>query len=111
MMTTESLNTAIVVSFMFGMMSSVRINIGYVYLVELMPKSWHSTTGSIFNVFEGSIYVIASVYFWFLSKNWLYFVSVGYIFSLISACAIWLLPESPSFLIEKQRLEEAHLCL
>jgi MFS family permease len=39
LMFTESLQTMIVVSFVLGMLSSARENVGFVYLTELMPKS------------------------------------------------------------------------
>ena len=40
LMFTESLNVTITVSFLIGMISSLRVNVGYVYLMELVPKSW-----------------------------------------------------------------------
>lgn len=40
LMTTESLNVMILVSGLFGMLTSVRENIGFIYLVELFPKSY-----------------------------------------------------------------------
>ena len=40
MMFTSSLNVMIAMSFLMGIMSSVRINVGYIYLMELVPKSW-----------------------------------------------------------------------
>ena len=111
LMVTESLTVLTVVSFMFGMISSLRVNIGYVYLIEFMPKSWQSTMGSVWSVIEGSIYVMATLSFWLLTRNWFFFVSIGYFLALASACTVWLLPESPRYLIETQQIEEAELCL
>ena len=38
MLFTSSVNVVITLAFMMGMISSFRINVGYIYLVELMPK-------------------------------------------------------------------------
>lgn len=100
MMFTSSLNVMIGMSFLMGSLSSVRLNVGYIYLMELMPKSKHTAVASFWNITEGLIYVLASLYFWQISNYWLYFVAIGYGFAIYSAIAAWFLPESPHFLIE-----------
>lgn len=40
LMTTSSLNAMIAIAGLFGMITSVRVNIGYIYLMELVPKSY-----------------------------------------------------------------------
>ena len=100
LMVTESLNTTVVLSGLFGMLASVRVSVGFIYLMELMPKSSRTTVGSVSNICGGCIYPLATLYFWFVSKNWLYFVANGYFLCLFSACSALLLPESPYFLIE-----------
>lgn len=79
LMVTESLDVTIALSFCFGALNSIRINIGFVYLTELMPKSHHASVTSFWSFVEGSIYVLATIYFWQISNSWLYFVSVGYV--------------------------------
>ena len=64
LMVTESLDATIFASFVLGMLSSTCVNVGYVYLTELMPESKKVTLGSFWNIFEGSIYVLATFYFW-----------------------------------------------
>ena len=39
LITCQSLDNMIAIMFAFGMNCSIRINIGYVYLMELMPKN------------------------------------------------------------------------
>lgn len=99
-MVTDSLDVTIAVSFLSGMLNSIRVNIGYVYMIELMPKSSQAKVTTVWNIIEGSIYVLATFYFWQLSKNWLYFVAIGYVLSIYSAIAVWSLPESPRYLVE-----------
>ena len=100
LMFTESLNVMIAVSGACGALSSIRMNIGFVYMMELMPKSKQTIMGSIWNIFEGCIYVLATIYFWQISKYWLYYVLIGYLMQIFSAIIILWIPESPSFLIE-----------
>ena len=64
LMVTDSLNVTIAVSFLCGMLNSVRVNIGYVYLIELMPKSAEASVTTAWNILEGSVYVFATIYFW-----------------------------------------------
>ena len=99
-MLSDSLNVIIAVSFLSGMLNSVRVNIGYVFMIELMPKSSQAKITTTWNIFEGSIYVLATFYFWQVSKNWLYFVAIGYGLSIYSAITVWSLPESPRYLVE-----------
>ena len=40
LMLTESLYTMIFVTFVMGMITSIRVNVGSVYLMEMMPKSY-----------------------------------------------------------------------
>lgn len=89
LMFTDSLNVTIFVSLLFGMMTSVRLNIGIIYLLELIPPSYCPTVTALRLTVEGSIYVMAAIYFWKISTNWFYFVLIGYILQLISAFFIW----------------------
>ena len=68
--------------------------------------------GTIFCVFEASIMLFGTMYFALSqSKNWLYIAMTGYIMQLISLVGICFLPESPKFLIEKNRMREARKSL
>jgi len=61
---TKHLAVMISIWFLFGFLSSVRIQIGYIYLTELMPKKAQTPVTSIWNCQEGFIYVVAVIYFW-----------------------------------------------
>ena len=102
LMFTESLNLTIALSFCFGCLTSIRINIGSVYLLEMMPKSWKTAMGTFWSIIEGSVYVLATLYFWQVSKSWVGFVGIGYVLQLISAFTIWGIPESPVYLLANQ---------
>ena len=61
---TKHLSVMISLWFLFGFLSSVRMQIGYIYLMELMPKKAQTPVTSIWNIQEGMIYVMAVIYFW-----------------------------------------------
>ena len=75
----SSLNWMIVITTAFGMMTTLRVNIGFVYMMELMPKRLQSFYASTYNTFEGSILFLGTLYFWFVSKHWIYFTMIGFI--------------------------------
>ena len=55
MFLTTSVNWMIVVMLVFGMATTIRINIGFVYMMELMPKRNQSFYSSAYNFFEATI--------------------------------------------------------
>ena len=57
LMYTTDLYMMIGILFTFGLVNSIRTNIGYVYMVELMPKSYESFIGTFWNCVEGLIYL------------------------------------------------------
>ena len=103
----SSLDLMIVICFLFGMATTCRLNVGFVYLMELMPKRLQGSYGSTYNTFEGTILLLGTFYFWFVSKDWFYFTLIGFGLSTWNVIAIRFVPESPRLLIELQRLDEA----
>jgi hypothetical protein len=106
LMSTSDMYAMIAILFAQGFINSIRINVGYVYMIELMPKRHEVTIGTVWNCVEGLIYLQATIYFYYISKDWFNFVMVGYCFQLISAVAVWWLPESPIFLLNTGRYKE-----
>ena len=81
------------------MACSIRVNIGYPYMKELMPRSVQTKMTTIWCSLDAVIYVFASVYFWKISKQARYFELVGFIWVCISCILMYWVPESPRFLV------------
>ena len=99
MMLTQNYYVMLAILFIFGLAASSRMSIGVVYMFELMPSRCHPLVGSVFSVIDGSTYLMAVIYYWVISKNWLYYCLVGYAFQIIGVAIVRTLPESPHFLI------------
>ena len=98
---THSVDVMICVIFGFGALSSIRVNVGYVYLMELVPTKNQALHGTIWNNSECLIYPLAVIYFWQISKNWIYFSVIGYVLQIWSFFVSFFLPESPRWLIDQ----------
>ena len=107
LLVTDSLIVMIILYLCFGMLCSVRIQVGYVYLTEMMPKKAQTHVTSGWNVQEGMIYVIGTLYFWKVSKHWFWYCLIGYIWNIISVVLLVWMPESPRYLVSVGRLDEA----
>ena len=79
MIFTGSLNMMLFCSFSIGTLCSLRINVGYIYLMELMPKRFQTTVGTVWNVVEAFEIMIGPLYFWQISHYWLPLFMCGYV--------------------------------
>ena len=111
MFLTRSINWMIVITFVFGLMTTFRVNIGFVYMMELMPKSKQTFYATFYNIVDGSNLLTGTIYFWFISKDWIYFTMIGFVLQTFNVIAVWFLPESPRLMIELKRFDEAEVAL
>ena len=65
--------------------------------------------GTIFLVLDVSIFLFGTLYFWFISKNYFYFLLIGYLLQIWSLFASFILPESPRLLIGLRRFDDARV--
>ena len=93
--------------FAFGLVSSSRAVVGWMYMMELIPIAEQDFMGTIFQGLNSSIYLVATLYFWWVNNDWFYFTAVGYLLQVISLLLICIIPESPLVLIEQNRMTAA----
>ena len=58
------------VLFISGVFNSIRTNIGYMYMIELMPQKNRSLMGTVWNLVEGTINLIATFWLMNVSTYW-----------------------------------------
>ena len=58
--------------FLIGIASAGRAAIGFLYIMELLPTRNQVIVATILHINTASVNLIACLYFWFLSKNWLW---------------------------------------
>ena len=64
--------------FIFGALSSFRVNVGYVYMQELCPRSGRILIGTCWNIGEGLVYLTITIYFWVTNYgSWVWLVVAG----------------------------------
>ena len=95
---TRNLTLMYIILFSFGATSVARTQIGWVYLMELTPKRDQVVVGTCWGVISASIFIFSTVYFWVISKNWVYLAIIGFILHLFAAISCYFLPESPHIL-------------
>ncbi|TNV73193.1 hypothetical protein FGO68_gene463 [Halteria grandinella] len=82
--------------------------LGFLYLMEMLPKRWQVPSGTILNIFDTSIPVLEVLYFWKISKEWTTFVIIfGECVGVLVIIGTLFLPESPKFLLTMKRYDEA----
>jgi hypothetical protein len=60
---------------------------------------------------DGSTMILLSIYFRYITKDWLWFQIYGVIALSVSTLACFILPESPKFLYSYKRYDEARNAL
>ncbi|CDW88844.1 organic cation [Stylonychia lemnae] len=95
-----------------GISETGRYYVAYVYCVEMMPDKYQNLSGLLIFVVFGCLQILFSIYFWFISKEWINLAYMGGALSIISfILTIWKLPESPRFYFSKKRFDEARVVL
>ena len=107
MLLTHNLYVMIAIFFFFGTISTMIIEIGYVYLMELLPASGQTNATTAWSIQEALIYITCVVYFWQISNDWFYYSLIGYSWNAISVICMFWIPESPRYLIGAGKIDEA----
>ena len=111
MLFTKSYYVMMGAMFVFGCLSSIRICVGYNYMIEMMPKSGQTASGTVWMIFEGAIPLFCAIYFWLVSTNWLGFYMCGYGMSAFALIGTFFLPESPRYMLETGKMSELRQAL
>jgi OCT family organic cation transporter-like MFS transporter 15 len=104
----HSLNLTTAMMFIFGMAAVGRTSISFLYLMELLPTNRQVLVGTILHVNNAAVGVFGCLYFWKISKNWLW---LAIVFAEAAGVIVFgltlMLPESPRYLVSLKRYDEA----
>lgn len=93
--------------FGIGMLSCLRLNLGFLYAQEIVSNRHVNFVGSMNNVLDGFTMIIAALYFSYISKEWLGLQTIFFLTTLVGfVISLWL-PESPKFLMAKRKFLKA----
>lgn len=87
-------------------MSVGRATIGYLYMLELLPTEYQAAAGTALIVGNSSITILSCLYFYFISKYWLWFQVFGWSLNVLTVICVIFMPESPKYLLTKKLYEE-----
>ena len=107
MMLTRDYYMMLISIFGSGMLYSIRQIMGFVYILELLPRKNRTLAVTVIYVTDALVYPSIVIYFWTISTNWFSLFLVAYCLSVIGAVACFYLPESPQFLIQLNQFDEA----
>lgn len=97
----NSIHTFLILCFLFGVLTAGSASVGYVFMSEQLPKSHRIYTVST-DLMEPFVILFICLYFWRISKNWVYIIFISSIGLLLSTTLIlFLVYESPRFLISR----------
>ena len=60
---------------------------------------------------NSSVTILSCIYFYFISKYWLWFQLVGWSLNVLTVVCVIFMPESPKFLLTKKRYDECRKVL
>ena len=90
-----------------GMMSTIRAQIGTIYLYESLQKHAFVLTYTIFMALEGAAGVFVSLYFMYVSKNFIWLLATGFCMQIVGTIITLTYPESLRWLIKSGQIKEA----
>ncbi|CDW81726.1 solute carrier family member 5 [Stylonychia lemnae] len=103
----KNLNLTIAMFFFLGSTQPGKSNIAYIYMLELIPSKFGTYLSTLACIADGFTTILISLYFRFVSINWIYFQIFGLSMTFVSCFALFFLPESPKYLWSAKKFKEA----
>ncbi len=92
---------------LFGLCGGGRSTVGFLYLMELVPRKDKKYTGTLTSAFDSFVYTVTGFFFWFMCKDTFYLLFMCAIGNFLVAIGVIFVPESPEYLYEKKEFQKA----
>lgn len=103
----QNIYLTMVLFLLLGFTCPGKVNIAYVYLLELVPTKMQTYVGTALLLADGSTMIFLSLYFRYISKNWLWFQIFAQSITAVAFLVTLLAPESPKYLYSYKKYKEA----
>lgn len=92
---------------LMGIQSACRMPVGYNYMLEQMPKSYHNLGGTGWITMDGATYIILTIMYRYFTNNWIYSFIIATVLLIIGiiGCHLYI-PESPKWLYDQGKYKE-----
>ena len=109
---TDDLHTAFAANFFAGIAMAGRVFVGYVWMTENMPTDKVPMATSTLFACDSSNLVWVSIYFRYVSRNWIYVYSIPiFVLTLNTLYFLFFEYDSPKYYFSKGDLENAKIVL
>ena len=108
---TKSPYLAYTLVFLIGLAVPPRQTVGFIYCMEFLPIKSTALATAITLGIDNLGMLWASLYFLYISRDWQWFFMAGTVVSWFTLAWVCLLPESPQYLINKHKFDEARKVL
>lgn len=96
---------------LLGLCTPGKSNIAYIYVMEIVPKKMTTPVGTVLLIADGSTMIFLTIYFRYISKNWLYFQIFCISLSSVAFLIALVCPESPKYLFSYKKYKESRVSL
>ena len=103
----EWVNFVIFLFFITGLSLAGRASVGYCFMLECAPERYSSIMGSFWNISEGMVYIYATVYYRWVSKDWWWTIAFALVLQTVTLFLLYRYStESPKWLYNKKKFAE-----
>ena len=87
---------------------ALKQSVTFVWIFELLPEKRKTMASVSMSCFNTATIAVVCLYFWAITKNWMpLFLGMSVLNTVAFIFSAFFMPESPKWLIEKGRVEEA----
>jgi MFS transporter, putative metabolite:H+ symporter len=105
---THKINWTIFLCFLSGMTVPATCQINYVHTMEFLTPNQQVVYSAIVMSMDCTVYLLATIYFWMISTNQVWFSLVFLFLTFVSLVSVnYFVPESPLWLLKSGRIKQA----